>query len=74
MIASLRGRDGVVSGIGGKVDSVVEDVVVVLSGGFLESPKFKMPALTTFPVSFALDFRFLASMGDSDLLKAPAVW
>lgn len=57
--------------IGGKVVSVVVDVVVVLSGCLfvlLGTPK---PATAT--ESFAVDLRFLASMGDSDLLKAPAV-
>jgi hypothetical protein len=58
--------------IGGDVISVVVEVVEVLSGCFFESVGLaKIPAEAT--VSFPMDLRFLASIGDSDLLKAPAV-
>lgn len=58
--------------IGGTVDSVVVEVVVVGSGFELVRPP-PIPAAAT--VSFdAVDFRFLASMGLSDLLKAPAAF
>lgn len=74
MIVSLGGSGGVVSTNGGKVDSVVVDVDDVLSNCSLVLLGRPMPAPRTVPVSFAaVDFRFLASIGDSDLLKAPAV-
>jgi hypothetical protein len=50
------------------VGSGVVVVVDVLSVCLLGLPK---PATAT--ESFAVDFRFLASIGDSDLVKAPAV-
>lgn len=66
------GIKGVVTIIGGIVDSVVVEVVVVGSGFALVRPP-PIPAAAT--VSFdAVDFRFLASMGLSDLLKAPAAF
>lgn len=66
------GIGGVVTIIGGIVDSVVVEVVVVGSGFALVRPP-PIPAAAT--VSFdAVDFRFLASMGLSDLLKAPAAF
>lgn len=70
MILLSTSIEGVVSIIGGIVDSVVVEVVVVMSGFILMPPP--MPAETT--LSFdAVDFKFLASMALSDLLKAPAV-
>lgn len=55
--------------IGGNVDSVVVDVVVLSAWFEPEEP----PKPATATDSLAVDFRFLASIGDSDLLKRPAV-
>lgn len=66
---SSGANGGAVSIIGGKVDSVVVEGSVVLSGCLLAPPN---PATATVD-SFPVDLRFLASIGDSELLNAPAV-
>ena len=63
-------REGDVSIIGGNVDSVVVVGSGVLSGCL---PPVGLPKPATATESFAVDLRFLASIGDSDLLNAPAV-
>lgn len=70
LILLSTGIEGVMSIIGGIVDSVVVEVVVVGSGFELTKPP--MPAAATLSFDTA-DVNFLASMGFSDLLKAPAV-
>lgn len=66
MILSSKSEALVEAIIGGNVGSVVVEVVDVLSDCFLASLALpKIPADAT--VSFPMDLRFLASIGDSDL-------
>lgn len=68
LMLSSGANEGDVSIIGGKVESVVVEGSVVLSDCLFAA---ELPKPATATESFAVDLRFLASIGDSDLLNAP---